>query len=71
MTTFEFTISLDEFEADALRSALDLLIKQCNQELSEGADDQVQVHKRRLNSIRKKLADPASARQMSETVFYE
>ena len=55
MTTFAYTITLDDSEAIMLQSALELMIKHCQEKLNEGAGAPFWAHKHSAESVLDKL----------------
>jgi hypothetical protein len=57
MTTYQYTITLNDSEAIALKAALVLMIKHCQEQLDEGAKAPFWAHKHSAQNILKKLYD--------------
>ena len=55
MTTFAYTITLNDSEAIMLQSALELMIKHCQEKLNEGAGAPFWAHKHSAERVLDKL----------------
>jgi hypothetical protein len=55
MSTFQFTITINESEMIALRASLELMIEHCQQKLDEGAGAPYWARKESAKSILDKL----------------
>lgn len=55
MTTFSYTITLDDSESIALEAALDLMIDQCKQRIEAGEGAPHIAHLHNCERIRQKL----------------
>lgn len=55
MTTFAYTITLNDSEAIMLQSALELMIKHCQEKLNEGAGAPFLAHKNSAERVLDKL----------------
>ena len=57
MTTYQYTITLNDSEAITLKAALVLMIKHCQEKLDEGAGAPFWAHKHSAQDILKTLYD--------------
>jgi hypothetical protein len=57
MTTFAYTITMDDSEVIMLQAALELMIKHCQNKLDEGAGAPYWAHKHSAQSVLEKLYD--------------
>lgn len=55
MTTYSYTLVLNDGESITLDAALDLLLEKCEQELAEGPKPPFSAWRSNIVSIRKKL----------------
>jgi len=57
MTTYTYPIILDDSESIMLQSALELMIKHCQQKIDEGAGAPYWAHKQSAKNVLEKLHD--------------
>jgi len=57
MTTYAYTVTMNDSEAIMLKAALELMIKHCQQKLDEGAGAPYWAHKHSAQSVLDKLYD--------------
>lgn len=57
MTTFEYTITLNDSEVIMLKAALELMIKHCQEKLDEGSGAPFWAHKDSAQNVLKRLYD--------------
>jgi hypothetical protein len=69
MTTYSYTIVLDDSEAIMLEAALNLMDTHCREQLSEGPKAPFWAHQQSARSVLKKLRQ--SAKQTSGNNFFE
>jgi len=55
MTSYAYTITLDDSEAIMLEAALELMIKHCQEKLDEGAGAPYWAHQRSAQKVLEKL----------------
>ena len=67
MTTYSYTIKIDDAERIALDAALDLLGNECDMQIANNQTAPYFAHLRNIASIQKKLA--MGAQQMSGNTF--
>ena len=69
MTTYAYTIILDDAEVMATQAALELMIKHCQEKLDEGAGASYLAHKHKTQNILDKLYKNTS--QTSGNHFFD
>lgn len=69
MTTFSYTITMNDSEAIMLEAALELMINHCEQKLDEGAGSPYWAHKHSAQSVLERLNDNTS--QTSGNNFFQ
>ena len=57
MTTYAYTITMNDTETIMLEAALELMIKHCQQKLDEGATSPYWAHKKSAQSVLERLYD--------------
>jgi hypothetical protein len=57
MTTYAYTITMNDSEAIMLKAALELMIKHCQDKLDEGAGAPFWAHKNSAQNVLEKLYD--------------
>jgi hypothetical protein len=57
MTTYAYTITLNDSEVIMIKAALDLMIKHCEEKLDKGAGAPFWDHKNSAQSVKEKLYD--------------
>ncbi len=57
MTTYSYTITLNDSEAIMIKAALELMIKHCQEKLDEGAGAPYWAHKHSAQNVLDKLYD--------------
>ena len=57
MTTYAYTITINDSEVIMLKAALELMIKHCQQNLDEGAGAPFWAHRQSAQSVLEKLYD--------------
>ncbi len=68
MTTYAYTITMNDSEAIMLKAALELMIKHCQEKLDQGAGAPYWAHKHSAQSVLEKLYD--NTIQTSGNNFY-
>jgi hypothetical protein len=57
MTTFAYTVTMNDSEVIMLKAALELMMKHCDDKLAEGAGPPYWAHKHSAESVLEKLFD--------------
>ena len=57
MTTYAYTITMNDSEAIMLKAALELMIKYCQEKLDDGAGAPFWAHKHSAQNVLEKLYD--------------